>query len=52
MQECFLDLGGKAGDFPVSETAAGEVLALPIYPGLSRKMQEAVVEKIKEFYQA
>ena len=52
LQECFLDLGGKAGDFPVSETAAEEVLALPVYPGLSRQMQEAVVEKIEEFYQA
>ncbi len=51
LQECFLDLGGKAGDFPVSETAAEEVLALPVYPGLSRQMQEAVVEKIEEFYQ-
>ena len=52
LQECFLDLGGKAGDFPVSETAAEEVLALPVYPGLSRQMQESVVEKIEEFYQA
>ncbi|MBT4016218.1 MAG: DegT/DnrJ/EryC1/StrS family aminotransferase, partial [Deltaproteobacteria bacterium] len=52
LQECFLDLGGKAGDFPVSETAAEEVLALPVYPGLSRQMQEAVVDKIEEFYQA
>ena len=51
-QECFLDLGGKEGDFPVSETAAKEVLALPVYPGLSRAMQEAVVVKITEFYQA
>ena len=51
-QECFLDLGGKTGDFPVSEMAAEEVLALPVYPGLSRQMQEAVVDKIEEFYQA
>jgi len=50
-QECFLDLGGKTGDFPVSEMAADEVLSLPVYPGLSRQMQEVVVEKIAEFYQ-
>jgi len=49
---CFLHLGGKAGDFPVSEAAAREVLALPVYPGMSREMQETVVEKIAEFYQA
>ena len=29
-----------------------EVLALPVYPGLSRQMQEVVVEKIAEFYLA
>jgi len=52
LQECFLHLGGKAGDFPVSEAAAREVLALPVSPGMSREMQETVVEKIAEFYQA
>ena len=52
LQECFLHLGGKAGDFPVSEAAAREVLSLPVYPGMSREMQETVVEKIAEFYQA
>ena len=51
LQECFLHLGGKSGDFPVSEAAASEVLSLPVYPGMSREMQETVVGKIAEFYQ-
>ncbi len=49
-QKCFADLGGKRGDFPVSEKAAKEVLALPIYPELTADEQDYIVESIKEYF--
>jgi len=49
-QECFRSLGYKKGDFPNSEYAAKHTLALPVYPELTRPMQERVVEMIHQFY--
>jgi dTDP-4-amino-4,6-dideoxygalactose transaminase len=51
MQECFTYLGYKDGDFPESQKAAQEVLALPVYPELTDKMKDYVVKTILEFYQ-
>lgn len=50
LQECFEYLGYKAGDFPESERASRETLALPIYPELETAQQEYVVGKISEFF--
>lgn len=50
LQKCFAYLAYKEGDFPESEKAASEVLALPIYPELSEMNQELVVTTIKDFY--
>ena len=51
LQAALAGLGYKAGDFPVSEKAAAEVLALPMYPELREDEQEIVVAAIARFYQ-
>jgi dTDP-4-amino-4,6-dideoxygalactose transaminase len=49
-QECFAYLGTKPGAFPESERAAGETLALPVYPELSEAQLSHVVTSIAEFF--
>ena len=50
MQECFSDLGYSLGCLPNTESAAREILHLPVYPELTPAEQESVVEAIESFY--
>ena len=49
LQPCFKYLGYKIGDFPESEKAAEETLAIPVYPDLERKEADYIVSSIKEY---
>jgi dTDP-4-amino-4,6-dideoxygalactose transaminase len=50
LQQCFAYLGHGTGDFPESERAAAETLALPIYPELIETQLKYVVDTITAFY--
>jgi len=50
LQACFARLGYRRGDFPVSERAAAEALALPIYPELGADDVERICSLIRSFY--
>ena len=50
LQQCFAYLNYRAGDFPQSEQAAAQTLALPIYPELEQGQLAHVVATIADFY--
>ncbi|HYA25311.1 MAG TPA: DegT/DnrJ/EryC1/StrS family aminotransferase [Terriglobales bacterium] len=50
LQRAFSYLGYKRGDFPESEAASEQVLALPVFPEMTDDQQNLVVESIAAFY--
>lgn len=49
LSEAYQYLGFHAGDFPITEKFAGEVLSLPIYNGMTEEEQSYVIEAINQF---
>ena len=50
LQKCFANFGWKLGDLPITEQAAKETLALPIFAELEPAEQATVVGRIAEFF--
>ena len=46
LQPIFASYGHRAGSFPVAEQAAAQVLSLPLFPELTKKQIERVVESL------
>ena len=49
LQRCYSDLGYRKGDLPVSEWAADNTLAIPVYPELEAGEIEWIIDVIKKF---
>ncbi|MEO8432587.1 MAG: DegT/DnrJ/EryC1/StrS family aminotransferase [Acidobacteriota bacterium] len=52
LQPAYAFLGGRPGDFPVSEEACRTLLSLPIHPSLDDAQARAVVVAAREFFEA
>ncbi len=50
LQKCLKYLGYKEGDMPEAERAAKEILAIPIFPEITKKEQDCVINAIKDFF--
>jgi len=46
LQACLGDRAGRPGEYPAAEAACEDVLALPIFPGLTDDEQDAVVDAL------
>ena len=51
LQRAYAYLGYKRGDLRVTEKISSEILSLPIYPELTREMQEFVVDRISKYFE-
>jgi dTDP-4-amino-4,6-dideoxygalactose transaminase len=50
LQNSLGDLGGKKGDFPVTEKIVDQILSLPMYPELTDEAIRTVASSIQNFY--
>ena len=49
LQKAYESLGYKAGDFPVTERIAEEIVSLPMFPQLTKEQAARVVDEICKF---
>ena len=49
LQKAYQSLGYSAGDFPVTEKLASEIVSLPMFPQLTAEQERRVVEQIRNF---
>ena len=49
LQKAYRNLGYQKGDFPIAESLSERLFAIPLYPSLSFKDQDAVIEALKKF---
>jgi dTDP-4-amino-4,6-dideoxygalactose transaminase len=42
----FAHLGHRRGDFPHAEAAAGQMLSLPLFPQITERQQQRVVDAL------
>jgi dTDP-4-amino-4,6-dideoxygalactose transaminase len=49
LQGAFKELGYARGSFPVTERLAGEIISLPMFPGLTEAEIQQVVDGLKEW---
>lgn len=50
LQDPYLKLGFKPGDFPITEDFSKKTLSLPMFPELTEEEIEFISSKIREFY--
>jgi dTDP-4-amino-4,6-dideoxygalactose transaminase len=50
LSPAYAGLGYGPGDFPVTEALAGELLSLPMYPGISEAQLETVVDSVAKHF--
>ena len=46
LQECFLYLGYKSGDFPISEVVSKEIMSLPMNPYITQEEQNYISKEL------
>ena len=50
LQKAYASLGGKPGQFPVTEKAAAEVISLPMHTELTEEQLQYVAGAVRDFY--